>query len=67
MMIKLSLHLLCSYNFTETGNVVLLVIYSPALILAGLSYWTWRPGAIFTKIDGCAHSTVEIVSGVLLA
>jgi hypothetical protein len=66
-MIKLSFHLCLSNDFGESRNIVFLEINCPALVLAGLSYWTWRPGAFFTKIDGSTHSSVKIVSGVLLA
>jgi hypothetical protein len=66
-MIKLSFHLCLSNDFGETRNVVFLEINCPALVLAGLPYRTWRPGAFFTEIDGSTHSSVEIMSGVLLA
>jgi len=51
MMIKLGFHLIWSKYFGVIGNIVLLEINGPALVLTGLTNWTWRPGAIFALIN----------------
>ena len=47
------------------ADVVVLIVDCPALVLAGLSNWAWRPGAVLALVDGGALGFVEVVSDVL--
>jgi hypothetical protein len=47
------------------ADVVVLVVDCPALVLAGLTNWAWRPGAVLALVDGGALGFVEVVSNIL--
>jgi hypothetical protein len=54
VLVKFSLHFFDSRESVVERNVVLLVVNSPACILASLIDWTWRPCAIFALVDWSA-------------
>ena len=49
------------------GNVILLVINSPAFVLASLADWAYWPGAVFALVDSLTVVRFGVVGNILLA
>jgi hypothetical protein len=67
VLIEFLLHLVGTGERVVVGCIVLLVLNSPAFILAGLADWAWWPGAVLALVDGLASSRFWISGNVLLA
>ena len=65
--IEFLLHLVSTREGVVVGGVVLLVLNSPAFVLAGLANWAWWPGAVLALVDGRAAEGLGVVGHVLLA
>jgi hypothetical protein len=67
VLVEFLLHLVDTRQGVVVGSVVLLVLNSPAFVLAGLADWAWWPGAVLALVDGLASSRFWISGNVLLA
>jgi hypothetical protein len=54
VLVDLGLHLVSSGEAIVVGHIVVLVLDSPAFVLAGLADWAWWPGAVLALVDGLA-------------
>ena len=54
VLVQLSLHLVDSGKSVVKRNVVFLVVNSPAFVLASLTFWAWRPGAVLALVNWSA-------------
>jgi len=67
VLVDLLLHLFGTGESVVVRSIVLLVINSPAFVLAVLSNWAWWPGAVLAHVDGFASEALWIMGNVLLA
>jgi len=63
---NLSLHCSLTSNTVVMGDVILLVVDSPAFVEAGLSCWTWWPCAVSADIDWLAAIWFDKVCSIVL-
>ena len=67
VLVDLGLHLLGTGEAVVVGSIVVLVVDSRALVLAGLADGARRPGAVLALVDGAAPEGLRVLSDVLLA
>jgi len=61
-----SLHLGGTRERIIVGSIIFLVVDSPTFILAILTNWAWRPGAVLALVD-CGTTMFQVFGNILFA
>jgi hypothetical protein len=65
VLVDFGLHLVLAREAVVMRSIILLVLNSPALVLAGLSSWAWWPGAVLALINSSAFLKIWVVIWIM--